>query len=124
MPEHAINAVDSFVFRGFDLLTSLAAEDADEAAHGARLPLCGCHDLRQRRALGALHQRDHFGLLVGAVRFRFAGRLLGLTSLLRGGLGLLGGRALALRLRNLRRRCVLFESVVVFISFLLTGLRS
>jgi hypothetical protein len=43
-----------------------------------------------------------------AVRFRFGSRLVGPDRLL-GGLGFLGGRALRLRLRYFRRRCVLFR---------------
>jgi TCP-1/cpn60 chaperonin family len=65
----AIRAFARVVLRGFDLLTSLAAEDADEASHGVRLPAGNGHNLRQCYALGALHQRNHFGLLVGAVGF-------------------------------------------------------
>jgi hypothetical protein len=41
----------------FDLLSALAAQDADEAPDRVRLPLRDGHNLRQRRALGALHQR-------------------------------------------------------------------
>src|ERR1700722_1341507 len=75
----------------FDLFASLAAEDADEASHGVLLPARGFQDLGQRCALSAFHHGDHLGLLVGAVRFRFGGRLLGPAYLLRG-LGLLSGR--------------------------------
>jgi hypothetical protein len=52
-----------------DLLPSLAAQDADEAAYSVRLPISGFHDLAQRSAFGSLHHRDHFGLLVGATPF-------------------------------------------------------
>jgi hypothetical protein len=42
-----------------------------------RLPARGFHDFGQRRAFGALHQGDYFGLLVGAVSFGLALWLLG-----------------------------------------------
>src|SRR5882724_3012384 len=86
-----------------NLLTAFAAQDADEAAYGVRLPFRGGHDLGQGCAFGPLHQRNHFGLLVGAIRFWFGGRFLSPTGLLRG-LGFLGWRALALGPRSPRFR--------------------
>jgi hypothetical protein len=38
-----------------------------------RLPLRRFHDFGQRRALGALHHRDLFRLLVGAIALRLYG---------------------------------------------------
>src|SRR5690349_15317115 len=55
------------VLRRFNRLSTLAAEDADEAANRVRLPAGRCHDLRQRSALGPFHHRDDLGLLVSAV---------------------------------------------------------
>jgi hypothetical protein len=55
-----------------------------------RLPTRGFYDLGQRRTFGAFHHDDYFGLLVGAVRLRLGGHLLGATGLLRW-LGIVGG---------------------------------
>lgn len=63
---YAVAALPSGVFRGFDFLAALAAENADEAPHGVLLPARRFHDFRQRHALSALHHRDHVGLLIGA----------------------------------------------------------
>src|ERR1700733_3181748 len=94
-----VRALPGGVLRGLDLLAALAGEDADEATDGVLLPARSCYDLSQRRTLGALHHRDHVGLLVGTLGVGFAGRLLRLARFLRG-LGFLGGGAPALRLRN------------------------
>jgi hypothetical protein len=54
--------------------------------------------------LARFHQRDHFGLFVGAIRRRSAGRLLGPNRFLYE-LGFLGGGGvLGLRLRHVGRR--------------------
>jgi len=62
---------------GIVILRLLTAQDGDEAPHGVRLPTRGFHDLRECGAFRAPHHGDHLGLLVGAIRLRFAGRLLG-----------------------------------------------
>jgi hypothetical protein len=86
-----------------DPLPSLAAEDADESPHRVRLPASGFHDFGKCGALGALHHRDHFRLLVGAIRLWLGDGLLGSARLLRG-LGFLGGFARAFGLRRIGRR--------------------
>jgi hypothetical protein len=93
-----------------DLLPSLAAQDADEAAHCVRLPASGFHDFAQRTAFGSLHHRDHFGFLVGATPFRLAG-CLGPGWLLRG-LGLLGRLAVAVRRKRFSCRCAVVLRIV------------
>jgi hypothetical protein len=103
LPRNLVRASAVRALGRFDLLASFAAQDAGKAPHRVGL-LAGClHDLGQRRALGAFHHGDHLSLLVGAVRFRFSGRLLGPASLFCG-LGFLSGRTLALHLRSARFR--------------------
>ena len=58
-----VAALPGGVLRGLDLLPTLAAQDADEAAHSVLLPSGGF--LRFR-----LHHRDHLSILVGS---RFCG---------------------------------------------------
>ena len=72
------------VLGGLDLLPSLAAQDADEAANRVRLPARSFHDFGQCRTFGALHHGDHLGLLVGALRLWLARWLLGAPYVLRG----------------------------------------
>jgi len=67
-----VRSLASSVLGRFDLLPALVAQNADEAAYRVRLPLRGGHYLGQRRALGPLHHRDYFSLLVGAIRLRLA----------------------------------------------------
>jgi hypothetical protein len=78
-----VRALARGVLGRLDHLASFAAQKADESAqkadestHRMQLPARGGHDLGQGRTLGALHHRDHLGLLVGAIRFGFAGLLL------------------------------------------------
>ena len=66
------------VLGGFDLLATLAAEEAHEAAYRVSLPASRLHDLGKGRALRAFHHRNEFGLLVRAVRFCLLGGTLGL----------------------------------------------
>ena len=58
------------VLRGFDLLLSLATEDADKAPHGVALPTRGFDDLSQGYALRPFHQRYDRRLLVAALLLR------------------------------------------------------
>ena len=93
--ERAIVGVDSalrclvpffgphFVTSVRHFLSSLAAEDAHEAAHSFGLPADGLHDFGQSRAFRVLHDRDYFGLCVPAVGFGLGGRLLGPGGFLR-----------------------------------------
>jgi len=71
-----VRALARGVLGRLDHLASFAAQKADESTHRMQLPARGGHDLGQGRTLGALHHRDHLGLLVGAIRFGFAGLLL------------------------------------------------
>jgi hypothetical protein len=80
---------------------ALAAQNTDEASYGVALPTRGFHDLVERSTLGPLNHRDYFGLLVGTIRLRFAGCLLGLARFLCS-LGFLGGFARALPLPGFR----------------------
>src|SRR5207302_7957778 len=95
-----------------DLLPSLAAQDADEAAYGMRLPVRCFHDLRESRAFRALHHCDDLGFLVGAVRLRLGSCFLGAGGLLRG-LGFLRF-ARTFWLRRLRRRLAVLPIDCVF----------
>ena len=108
-----------------DLLSSLAAQDADEAPHGVRLPARGFHDLGQRHAFGAFYHGDDVGLLVAAIGLWFSRWLLGPPRLLRG-LGLLGRRALALGFRRIGAGLLMFSLSIALslIEFSLTGLGS
>ena len=101
----AIRAFPGLVLRGFDLLTSLAAQNANKAPHGVRLPARGFHDLGQCCAFGALHQRGYVGFLVAGVRFPFGVLSLGCFLLGRSfpaglALGLFELRAPVWRFRN------------------------
>jgi hypothetical protein len=71
-----IGAFPGIALRRFDLLPSLVAKDVDKAPRGLLLPVRGCYALSERRAPGALNQRDDLSFPVSAVRFGFAGRLL------------------------------------------------
>src|ERR1700693_2320180 len=112
-----VDSLPAGVLGRLDLLSALAAQDADKAPDCMCLPFGDGHDLGQRRTFGPLHHRDYFSLLVGVVRFGFAGWLPCAPRFLRG-LGFLGGCGLRLRLRNLRRRCILFgfSRAVHFVS--------
>jgi hypothetical protein len=57
---------------------------AEEAAQRVRVPVDRGYDLRRRHAFGVFHQRDSFGLLVGAVRLSLLGMILGRAGFLRG----------------------------------------
>ena len=72
-----------------DLFPSHAAQDADEAAYGVRLPAGRLDDLGKGGALGALHHRDHLGFLVDVIVLRLGRWLIGAACLLRG-LGFIG----------------------------------
>src|SRR5580658_70249 len=48
-----VRALAVCALRRFDLLSTVAPQDADEASHSVGLPLGSGHDLCQRRALGA-----------------------------------------------------------------------
>src|ERR1700730_12933756 len=63
-----VSTLPSVVLRGFDCVSSLAAQDAHEASDRVLLPAGRFQNLGQRRALGALHQRDDRGLLVAPLR--------------------------------------------------------
>jgi hypothetical protein len=110
----------SGVLGRLDLLSSLAAQDADEAAYGVRLPASCLHDLGKRGAFGALHHLDDLGLLVGAVRL-WLGGLLGAARFLRW-LRLLNGFACAFGLRRIGSRLahvLAIDYVVAHFRFLL-----
>jgi len=94
----AVSAFARVVLRGLDLLPTLAPEDADKTTHSVRLPARRRHDLRHRRAFGALDQHDDLGLLVAAPSFGLAGRFLSGRQLL-GSFGRPGCG------RSLRPRC-------------------
>jgi predicted phage terminase large subunit-like protein len=111
-----VRALPGVALRRFDLLVSLATEDADETSHGVGLPTSNFHNLDQRRTLGALHHHDDFGLLVGAINFRFVGRLLG-TVCFHCGLGHRGRRTLRLRLRRFHASVApTFDRIAHFVS--------
>src|ERR1700730_17323841 len=63
-----VGALPSVVLRGFNCVSTLAAQDAHEASDRVLLPAGRFHNLGQRHALGALHQRDDLGLLVAPLR--------------------------------------------------------
>src|SRR5579871_176606 len=88
LPGNTVDALPGFGLRGLDLFTSLAAQDADEAAHRVRLPISGFHDLRQGGAVRALQHGDDLGLFVAWLGGSFTYCSLRLRRLLRG-LGLL-----------------------------------
>jgi hypothetical protein len=111
----------------FDLLASLAAEDADEASHGVLLPARGFQDLGQRRA--APLARFIMAITSAFLLARFAFSLVAGFSArptFFGGLALFRGRTFALRQRSTRfqRRGFLGIDCVGAHRFSLTGLRS
>src|ERR1700674_5978329 len=63
-----VGTLPSVVLRGFNSVSTLAAQDAHEASDRVLLPAGRFQNLGQRRALGALHQRDDLGLLVAPLR--------------------------------------------------------
>src|SRR5215469_8131202 len=88
---------------GFDLLGSLLSQDADKATDRVRLPGSGFHDLGERRAFCALHQRDYLSLSARALGLPLGLCFLG-AARLPCDLGFLGRLTLGLGLLGLRRR--------------------
>jgi hypothetical protein len=84
-----------------DLLPSLTAQDADEAAYPVLLPTCGLDDLGQRCSFGALHHLDHLGFLVWGRLSGLPAGFFGAARLL-GALGFLGAcLLLSIELRSI-----------------------
>jgi hypothetical protein len=90
-----VAALPGGILRGLDLLTALAPQDADEAAHRMLRPARGFDNLGERRALPASSSQSPL-LLVGP---RFGRTLLGPVRVVAWPLG---GRDVGRRLRNVR----------------------